>query len=155
MQKSHLQRHELLFSRTVEFNYPASRRLNHKKSSAFYWIWIRNVRLFYLILRCTALLLDFAMYGSVTGFLSKALWIYDVWVCVCVCVYVCVCTAPCNTAQECWNRTWNTTKFSIFYVARSWIAKTRLQTSCWEVGGWGRDPKKCTGRDCGMGSSTI
>jgi len=24
-----------------------------------------------------------------------------------------------------------------------------------EVGGWGRDPKKCTGRDRGMGSSTI
>jgi len=24
-----------------------------------------------------------------------------------------------------------------------------------EVGGWGRDPKKCTGRDWGMGSSSI
>ena len=24
-----------------------------------------------------------------------------------------------------------------------------------EVGGWGRDPNKCTGRDWGMGSSTI
>jgi len=24
-----------------------------------------------------------------------------------------------------------------------------------EVGGWGRDPKKCTGRGWGMGSSTI
>jgi len=24
-----------------------------------------------------------------------------------------------------------------------------------EVGGWGRDPKKCTGRDWGMRSSTI
>ena len=24
-----------------------------------------------------------------------------------------------------------------------------------EVGGWGQDPKKCTGRDWGMGSSTI
>jgi len=24
-----------------------------------------------------------------------------------------------------------------------------------EVGGWGRDPKKCTRRDWGMGSSTI
>jgi len=24
-----------------------------------------------------------------------------------------------------------------------------------EVGGWGRDPKKCTGRDWGMGASTI
>jgi len=24
-----------------------------------------------------------------------------------------------------------------------------------EVGGWGRDPKKCTGRGVGLGSSTI
>ena len=24
-----------------------------------------------------------------------------------------------------------------------------------EVGGWGRDPQKCTGRDWGMGPSTI
>ena len=30
-----------------------------------------------------------------------------------------------------------------------------LWISCGEVGGWGRDPKKCTGRDWGMGSSTI
>jgi len=28
-------------------------------------------------------------------------------------------------------------------------------TASWEVAGWGRDPKKCTGRDWGMGSSTI
>ena len=28
-------------------------------------------------------------------------------------------------------------------------------TKVGEVGGWGRDPKKCTGRDWGMGSSTI
>jgi len=29
-------------------------------------------------------------------------------------------------------------------------------THCYrEVGGWGRDPKKCTERDWGMGSSTI
>ena len=27
--------------------------------------------------------------------------------------------------------------------------------ACREVGGWGRDPKKCTGRDWGMGSSNI
>jgi len=30
-----------------------------------------------------------------------------------------------------------------------------LWHSAREVGGWGRDPKKCTGRDWGMGSSTI
>jgi len=31
----------------------------------------------------------------------------------------------------------------------------RVNVSSGEVGGWGRDPKKCTGRDWGMGSSTI
>ena len=30
-QKSHMKRHELLFSRTVSLNYPASARLNHSK----------------------------------------------------------------------------------------------------------------------------
>jgi len=33
MEKSHLKRHELLFSRTVKSNYPASAGLNHQKSS--------------------------------------------------------------------------------------------------------------------------
>jgi len=57
-----------------------------------------------------------------------------------------------------------------------WLSIDLKGTSCWEahkaeadwagkmcegntirgeVGGWGRDPKKCTGRDWGMGSSTI
>jgi len=31
----------------------------------------------------------------------------------------------------------------------------KKSTSSREVGSWGRDPKKCTGRDWGMGSSTI
>ena len=31
----------------------------------------------------------------------------------------------------------------------------QIRTSHREVGGWGRDPKKCTGRGWGMGSSTI
>jgi len=35
------------------------------------------------------------------------------------------------------------------------LFSTSLCRSRWEVGGWGRDPKKCTGRDWGMGSSTI
>jgi len=34
------------------------------------------------------------------------------------------------------------------------LSSKQLNTSR-EVGGWGRDPKKCTGRDWGMGSSTI
>ena len=33
--------------------------------------------------------------------------------------------------------------------------KKNAFASLGEVGGWGRDPKKCTGRDWGMGSSTI
>jgi len=33
MQKSHLKRHELLFSRTAKLNYHASAGLNHEKSS--------------------------------------------------------------------------------------------------------------------------
>ena len=37
-------------------------------------------------------------------------------------------------------------------VSCSACARHTLQR---EVGGWGRDPKKCTGRDRGMGSSTI
>jgi len=40
-----------------------------------------------------------------------------------------------------------------------WSHSHRMWTSKYEffreVGGWGRDPKKCTGRDWGMGSSTI
>jgi len=33
IQKSHLQRHELLFSRAAKLKYPASAGLNHQKSS--------------------------------------------------------------------------------------------------------------------------
>ena len=38
------------------------------------------------------------------------------------------------------------------YMNESWSRKAK---AIGEVGGWGRDPKKCTGRDWGMGSSTI
>ena len=34
-------------------------------------------------------------------------------------------------------------------------SETGTQPAQREVGGWGRDPKKCAGRDWGMGSSTI
>ena len=40
-------------------------------------------------------------------------------------------------------------------VVLSLFTHTRWRMSRWEVGGWGLDPKKCTGRDWGMGSSTI
>ena len=39
-------------------------------------------------------------------------------------------------------------------VTRS-IQQTEKRMCIREVGGWGRDPKKGTGRDWGMGSSTI
>jgi len=61
-----------------------------------------------------------------------------VWVCVyvreteCVCVRVCMCL--CESAE--------------FFVGLHGSGHQGLVT-------WGRDPKKCTGRDWGMGSSTI
>jgi len=46
--------------------------------------------------------------------------------------------------------------FSFFGFQYLSSADARLtRTLLREVGGWGRDPKKCTGRDWGMGSSTI
>ena len=56
------------------------------------------------------------------------------------------------------------TKQSLSEIGQEdWSTKTtypiligrRSSKSDGEVGGWGRDPKKCTGRDWGMGSSTI
>jgi len=44
-----------------------------------------------------------------------------------------------------------TSSFEIRTRGHPWHACVEYR----EVGGWGRDPKKCTGRDWGMGSSTI
>jgi len=44
---------------------------------------------------------------------------------------------------------------SIIYPLTLTHSSTHVSTHSREVGGWGRDPKKCTGRDWGMGSSTI
>ena len=41
------------------------------------------------------------------------------------------------------------------YVAVCAVKQRCIHLFIGEVGGWGRDPKKCTGRDWGMGSSTI
>jgi len=41
------------------------------------------------------------------------------------------------------------------YDASSFVGQLRALGVCGEVGSWGRDPKKCTGRDWGMGSNTI
>ena len=44
----------------------------------------------------------------------------------------------------------------VLCVPNTCLLSVYLYRSCkGEVGGWGRDPKKCTGRDWGMGSSTI
>ena len=43
---------------------------------------------------------------------------------------------------------------NIWISSNVWISKDPFAIHG-EVGGWGRDPKKCTGRDWGMGSSTI
>ena len=50
--------------------------------------------------------------------------------------------------------------FCLGFRARSTQVRARSQKVLFrvqegEVGGWGRYPKKCTGRDWGMGSSTI
>jgi len=61
--------------------------------------------------------------------------------------------------QDCQRDSYYTPHFE--WVIFIWIACHTYEwvmfcnLSCREVGGWGRDPKKCTGRDWGMGSSTI
>ena len=45
--------------------------------------------------------------------------------------------------------------FSIPWLGTTAPLRRRSTPLCREVGGWGRDPKKCTGRGWGMGSSTI
>jgi len=47
------------------------------------------------------------------------------------------------------NRNW------MSYIKCEWDISEGVNDSLREVGGWGRDPKKCTGRGWGMGSSTI
>jgi len=42
-----------------------------------------------------------------------------------------------------------------FPVCTYVCVRVRVGVRYREVGGWGRDPKECTGRDWGMGSSTI
>ena len=42
-----------------------------------------------------------------------------------------------------------------YYMIFSSLLYTSRHDVRREVGAWGRDPKKCTGRDWGMGSSTI
>ena len=68
--------------------------------------------------------------------------------------------------DSCTRETWHLHNIQIpndrtHFLARNWGAnnQTPATVSTWvhhrEVGGWGRDPKKCTGSIWGMGSSTI
>jgi len=52
------------------------------------------------------------------------------------------------------KRTEYTQKRTVYTQERTEYTQTGTDKNG-EVGGWGRDPKICTGRDWGMGSSTI
>jgi len=56
----------------------------------------------------------------------------------------CTCAAVTNAIHQSHEQDWRVT---------NGMDGSRMQEG--EVGGWGRDPQKCTGRDWGMGSSTI
>ena len=60
---------------------------------------------------------------------------------MCVCVCVCVCAGVLEV-------------FLDHFASHLGVASASDHQEG-EVGGWGRDPKKCTGRGWGMGSSTI
>ena len=62
---------------------------------------------------------------------------------MCVSMYLCI--SICIYAYQ----------YDVMWRARGKDSPIALLGYIREVGGWGRDPKKCTGRDWGMGSSTI
>ena len=65
-------------------------------------------------------------------------------------LYTIICIISKNSALIANNKVekeYSIKKYFIIYELATYIKG--------EVGGWGRDPKKCTGRDWGMGSSTI
>jgi len=96
---------------------------------------------------------------------------------VCVYIYISVCQSTCGHAQthrhthtHTCTRTCTIADFSscalVLLCSSENMQHTKTQSKCKklshsgpgkprEVGGWGRDPKKCMGRDWGMGSSTI
>ena len=71
------------------------------------------------------------------------------FVVMCVCMCVCVCV---ESMSACVKERESGLRFFFHFRCFVAIMPWRFQG---EVGGWGRDPKKCTGRDWGMGSSTI
>jgi len=69
-------------------------------------------------------------------------------------IYICSLPSP-HLTLVIWH-----SKFSLQHTAthcntRFSLGRERILLSRREVGGWGRDPKKCTGSIWGMGSSTI
>ena len=104
-----------------------------------------------------------------------------IWRCVCVCCAACCnrlqqIATRCSTLQHaatCYNRSvvaccsmsqriaahrsasqCDAACRSVLQHVSVWCSMMKMP-SIREVGGWGRDPKKCTGRGWGMGSSTI
>ena len=72
---------------------------------------------------------------------------------VCVCMLVCVCVCECVYEYVCVCTLARACLKCVFHFSE--IRRRCRGVESREVGGWGRDPKKCTGRDWGMGSSTI
>ena len=88
------------------------------------------------------------MYRQVTGSGGFAYCcVFFVLSCLCICIYIHICICIYiylgkDRARELAAKIYGIVAILAFACGR-------------EVGGWGRDPKKCTGRDWGMGSSTI
>ena len=62
---------------------------------------------------------------------------------------------PCVLNWSCRMDEWFMSNIRMSQVTHMDESHNYPRTRRGEVGGWGRDPKKCTGRDWGMGSSTI
>jgi len=63
--------------------------------------------------------------------------------------------SSCITATHCSTLQYATTHCNTLQHTATHCNALLVDTPYREVGGWGRDPKKCTGRGWGMGSSTI
>jgi len=77
--------------------------------------------------------------------------------CMCVCEFVCVCEreSACHNILVCFAVTCITLVCVCVCVCERERERKKRDYVQREVGGWGRDPTKCTGRDWGMGASTI
>ena len=79
-------------------------------------------------------------------------WLYK-WMCTFVCVSCLRETRMWMIALHVSIMHTHTLSYTLYFKSRLLVPEEMPVRR--EVGGWGRDPKKCTGRDWGMGSSTI